>query len=309
MKYASAKKGPNPKTIILGPGAIGTLFGALLARAGNAVTMLDHNLQRSNLRNENGINVVRNGISSNIKVKSVVKTSTIGTADIVFICTKAYDTLNATKSLPAITGSNTILISLQNGVGNAEIIAQHAPQHTLCASTSMAALYKDDNTIQWTGSGATQLAQFTQGDDTHKISKLLTTAGLQCKILSNAQSMLWGKLIINAAINPVTALHNISNGELLTNEAAISQALKASIEAEKVASAIGIVLPYSDTTKAVIETCKKTAYNESSMLQDIKYNRQTEIESITGAIIKAALHLKIPVPTNQMLYNNLTSKQ
>ncbi len=308
-KKTSNIKHQTSNITIIGPGAIGSLFAALLARAGHNVTLLDHNQKRSEERNISGITIIEDSATWHTHIKSSANAKIMGIANLVFICTKAYDTADATKYLPLITDKNTTLISLQNGIGNVEQIVKHAPRHTICATTAMAALRKNSTTIHWTGKGTTNLAPFqnSSADNVNKVATLLTNANCPCEILDDAQSMLWGKLIINAAINPVTAIHNITNGELLENPKARKQAFAAAKEAEAVATALGVILPYSDLNMTITETCQTTSSNQSSMLQDIKNHRRTEIDSITGAIISEAKRLGIPTPINQILYDAVIS--
>jgi len=201
-------------------------------------------------------------------------------------------------------GLETVLVSLQNGIGNAEQLATLAPGHTVCATTSMGAILEANNTVLWTGRGPTQLAPFgkTPAHDANLIAGLLTTVGCVCHVLPDAASMLWGKLILNAAINPVTALYGIANGRLPEHPEARDQAFAAAREAMAVAKALGLKLAYDKAPTAITEVCRQTAANRSSMLQDIEQGRPTEIEAITGAIVAEADRLNIPVPVNKALY-------
>ena len=292
------------KIAVVGPGSIGLLFAALLSRCGHDLFLLDHNPQRAVRRNSDGIFIHQNSDKHHTELRSSANARDFGRADLVFICTKAYDTAAAAKSLPLLTDSNTIAVSLQNGLGNAEkIFDATKTDRILCASTAMAAYIENSNTIRHTGRGSTQLAQFGNTPINHaqKTAQVLNDAGCPATVADDARSMLWSKLIINAAINPVTALFSITNGEMLNHAAAADTAYKAAAEAKEVADAMGITLRYEDVTAAINKTCKETAENRSSMLRDIETHRQTEIDSITGAIIAEADRLNIEVPVNRKL--------
>jgi len=290
---------------IVGPGAIGSLIGGLLARAENQVFLLDDCEPRASQRAAEGIRVIDGDTSWRAPVASSIRADDFGIADAIFICTKAYQTASALVGLDPLLGPDTILVSLQNGIGNAEQLADVAPDHCAGGTTAMGALLDETNTLHWTGRGITQIASFgtTSTADAETIARLLTAAGCECHVELDATSMLWGKLIINAAINPVTALYGITNGELLEDGEARERAFAAAREARTVADASGIALPYDDVIAAVTRVCVKTAANRSSMLQDIENGRKTEIDAITGAVIKEARRHNVPVPVNTVLFN------
>ena len=288
---------------IVGPGAIGSLFGALLAREGSDVFLLDDNETRAAQRSSRGIRVVDGDSEWVAAVTSSTDAADFGIADTVMVCTKAYQTESAIRDMTPLVGADTILVSLQNGMGNAEQLVAVAPGRCVCGTTAMGAILGEAYAARWTGRGATQLAPF--GDTpiaaAESVSALLTAADCENQVLADAQSMLWGKLIINAAINPVTAIHRITNGELLENGEIREQAYMAAREAAAVADALGIALPYDDVIAAVTRFCVKTAEYRSSMLQDVEHNRRTEIDAITGAIVREAACLDVPVPVSTKL--------
>ncbi len=291
---------------IIGPGAIGSLLAALLARSGHDLFLLDHRPQRALQRNAEGIRIEEKETHWQIAVKSSADANDFGKADVIFICTKAYDTAEAVKQLPGLTTPDTIVVSLQNGIGNSEIIAQQtAGRHTVCAATAMGAFINKNGTIRRTGHGTTQAAPFgkTSIYDAQKIAELLSSSGCKTKTAADAQTMLWSKLLINAAINPLTAIYGITNGKLLSHKEACPIAYRAANETKAVTDALGIKLTYDNPEKAVEKVCKETANNRSSMLRDIENHRKTEIEAITGVIITEAERLNIPVPANRKLFD------
>jgi 2-dehydropantoate 2-reductase len=126
-------------------------------------------------------------------------------------------------------------------------------------------------------------------------------------MVSDTASLLWGKLVINAAINPLTALLRVPNGELLERPAARELLAEAALEATSVALKQGISLPYPDPVLAVQEVARNTAANYSSMLQDVMRGTITEIEAINGAIVKMGEHFGVPTPVNRMLWRLVKS--
>jgi 2-dehydropantoate 2-reductase len=121
-------------------------------------------------------------------------------------------------------------------------------------------------------------------------------------VLADTTSLIWGKLVINAAINPLTALLRIPNGELLNRPNARALMAAAAREAAAVAGASQISLPYPDPVSAVEDVARRTAGNLSSMLQDVQRGTPTEIDAICGAIVKAGARVKVPTPVIRTMW-------
>ena len=153
--------------------------------------------------------------------------------------------------------------------------------------------------VQHTGEGKVSLGS-------HKnvagFGELLQNAGFQVETIADPQSLLWGKLVINAAINPLTALLRVPNGELLARPSARELMQEAASEAALVAAAKGIKLPYDDPEDAVEAVAKNTASNISSMLQDVLRGTPTEIDAINGAVIREGEKVGLLAPVNRILW-------
>jgi len=133
------------------------------------------------------------------------------------------------------------------------------------------------------------------------VAQLLTQVGIPTVVHANAESIIWGKLVLNAAINPITALLGLENGQILTNSSARKLALKAATEAEQVAHALGVSLPYPNTWSKVESLVNSTATNKSSMLVDMERGEETEINAINGVIVREGLKLGVDVELNKQL--------
>jgi len=292
---------------IAGPGAIGCLFAFRFAEAGHSVSLLDHNRERADRIDRHGLLIDNGGETRNLRVEASASPESLPTPDIVCVCVKAYDTKAAVHHASSLISKANIAVSIQNGAGNAEHIFALAPHHTVCATTSMGATLRDSGHIVWAGDGPTEVAPFST-DSIHgaqQFTSLLRTAGIQASYMDDAPRMLWGKLIINAAINPITALWGVSNGEAAKRDDLRSMLVSAATEAEAVAKAAGIRLPYRNAARKAEEVCRNTAANFSSMLQDVRNGRRTEIREITGVIVKNADRLAIDVPVNRMLLRRI----
>jgi 2-dehydropantoate 2-reductase len=200
---------------------------------------------------------------------------------------------------------NGTILTLQNGLGNAEILkATLIPERVLLGVTTVAARMLQPGQVQCTGTGKVFL-----GAHPHlgELPELLQKAGFPLELVPDPVSLLWGKLVINAAINPLTALLRVTNGELLARPAARELLAQAAQEAASVAHMQGIDLPYPDPVLAAEEVARNTSANVSSMLQDVLRSAVTEIEAINGAIVQVGEQLGVPTPLNRMLWKLVAS--
>ncbi len=135
------------------------------------------------------------------------------------------------------------------------------------------------------------------------LEELLPAAGFKVQWVEDARALAWGKLVINAAINPLTALLGVPNGQLLERPAARTVMASLAREAAKVANSQGVRLPFKDPVGAAEDVVRKTAANQSSMLQDVKRGAPTEIDSICGAVVREGQQHGVPTPLNWAVWN------
>jgi 2-dehydropantoate 2-reductase len=152
------------------------------------------------------------------------------------------------------------------------------------------------------GAGMTTLSA---GPDTltrvEQIAGLFNEAGLETKVATDVRSLVWGKLVINSAINALSAIYRVPNGWLVSNPETRALMTAAARETANVANALGITLPYTDPAARAIQVASATALNNSSTLQDILRGAPTELDRINGAVIREGKRLGIPTPINEQL--------
>ncbi len=292
------------KITAVGPGAIGTLFGVLLAKAGHQVHMLDKDPARA-ARLAAGEFVLETG-QGNISQKLPVTANPaeIGPGELVLICVKAYDTEIAARSIAPLIGPQTIVLTVQNGLGNAEILREAAgKEHILAGSTAQGANVVEPGRVIHAGKGETLIGELDRPATprVEKLAEQLTAAGIPTAASDDVTGLLWGKLIINAGINPLTALLKVRNGALIQREETRALMAMAVKEAADVAEKKGIKLPFPDPLAKVEDVAGRTAANKSSMLQDVLKAKRTEIDFICGAIVREAQKLSLPAPVNHAL--------
>jgi 2-dehydropantoate 2-reductase len=207
------------KIAIVGAGAMGSLFGALLhAAAGAEVWLLDVWEAHMAAIESNGLNVEREGITSTVRLRATTQAADIGRADLVIVFVKSTQTATAAKTAAALVNDQGYVLTLQNGLGNADIIARHiAPGRVIAGTTSHGATLLGPGRIRHAGVGPTVIGMW-QGQDMTAASKLaavFTKAGIETQAVKAVRSVVWAKLLVNAGINAITALTQIKNGQLL----------------------------------------------------------------------------------------------
>jgi len=284
--------------LVVGAGAMGSLFAARLKRAGFKVTLLEKVQSLAQRINEQGITV--EGVSGQYHVR--VPTFFDRPAekpDVVLICVKSYDTRGVGDTLRSWLKPDTVILTLQNGLGNMEILAEDfGNEKVLGGVTAEGATVLAPGRIRHAGQGETLIGASRASEG---IVSAFREAGFETRAEVNVQGFIWGKLTINVGINALAAITRLKNGrlpELAGTRWVMEEAVR---EAASVAAAKGICLPYADPVGRVLEVCRATAGNIASMLQDILRQQATEIDFINGAIVREGRSLGIPTPVNLTL--------
>ncbi|MGB9839508.1 ketopantoate reductase family protein [Thermovenabulum sp.] len=295
------------KIAVLGAGAMGCLFGGLLAVGKNEVWLLDVWEEHVKAINEKGLLIEGIKGEKNItNIKATTDAKEVGEADLVIVFVKSTHTEEAIKNSISLIGEKTVVITLQNGLGNVEKLQKMVGEKRVIAGvTSQGSTLIGPAHIRHAGEGETLIGEI-DGRITERlktIEELFNKAGIKCCIKDDIMSLMWSKLIINVGINAITAIIGVKNGEIV-NHPASEEILKMAVyEAVEVAKAKGIKIVYADPVEKVKEVCKLTKENISSMLQDIIKKRKTEIDVINGAVVREGEILGIPTPVNKVLTN------
>lgn len=297
------------RIVIVGPGALGCLLASRLAAINNRdgavfdLALLDHNPERATLLNSQGILLVANG-EYRFQIPVVTDPATLVPTDILLFCVKSPALRQCLQSCQGLITAQTLAVFLQNGIDQLDVAAEAGfPGAPAFAVSSEGATLLAPGHIVHAGRGITRLGflvppALRQQLLLTELFQLLQKAELNVAYSSDIRSRLWDKLLINAGINPLTALYNRTNGQLLTSCSARGRLKKIIEEAEQVARADGINIS-PNPVQAATTVCQKTARNISSMLQDRRNKRPTEIEAINGAIVRAGKRLGIPAPLNE----------
>ncbi|ODC03761.1 hypothetical protein BFW38_09630 [Terasakiispira papahanaumokuakeensis] len=295
---------------ILGAGALGTLYACRLSRTGRPLTMLVR---------PDRLETLAAGIYYREAEQASAKRIFMSIADQVapasihhlILATKAQDAAAAIEAWrPALADQANVLM-LQNGMGcQAEVAECLSPQQTLVAgSVTEGAYLEGPGHVVHAGVGETVLGHWS-GPDIRAVAQwqsLLMVAGLEVSNVAEIRPILWHKLAVNAAINPLTALYECNNGGLASVD------LKPKVEALNLETTalfkrLGIPLPAGGLQEMVENVIYATARNQSSMLQDVQAGRPTELRYITGALLRAAKALKVRLPQHEQVYRALAKK-
>jgi 2-dehydropantoate 2-reductase len=293
------------KIAVVGAGAMGSLFGALLAESGNEVWLYDVWVEHVETINNKGLTIEREGKSRRLKIKATTDPVKIGTAELVIIFVKSTHTASAAETASRLAGSDGAVMTLQNGMGNADILSDAInPERVLAGTTSHGATLLGPGSIRHAGVGATTIGAWAETDQGRRRARTLADAftgiGIATEAVDDVRSVLWNKLLINVGINAITALTAIKNGQILDLDITRELSRNAVQEAMKVARELKIAVR-EDAVDHVYAVAQATAANRSSMGQDVDNQRQTEIGTINGFIVREARRLGIPAPVNETL--------
>lgn len=302
------------KIAIIGAGAMGCLYGAKLSTVeSNEVFLIDIRQDYIDAINTEGIFVEENGVVFNYKrVVGSTDPNKIGPVDLAVIFVKSTETAEAASGTRAIFGKDTIALTLQNGLGNLDILCERMDKRNIIAGTTAHGAYMiGPGRVCHAGYGKTVIGDPYESKDRrlNGICGLFNAAGIETAVSDNVLGLIWDKLLVNVGINALTALTELLNGQLLCYPEIESILEEAVNEAWLVAKAKGINLGFTDPVAHTKEICRSTALNRSSMLQDILLKRKTEIDMINGAIVREGGALGISTPVNMVLANLVKFKE
>ncbi len=284
------------KIAVIGPGAMGCLFAARLARSGCDVTLVDHKQDRAARLSANGISVET--ADGTIDAKPKVVTTVPNNSDLAIVLVKAHSTIHLNLN------SRTPVLSLQNGLGNVETLCSLIGSANLLAGvTSEAVTLLDEGKVRHVASGKTRFGAWTSCP-TGPAAKALTQAGFSVEMTDSPGQAIWEKAAVNAGINPVTALVNVKNGMIIEVPELRQLMRDLVVEAVKVAATEGYRFENS-IVEVAEQTCADTAENISSMLQDVRAGRTTEIDAISGEIVRRAQLSALPTPRTRVVWQLL----
>jgi 2-dehydropantoate 2-reductase len=298
----------RPRVAILGAGAMGTLFAYHLAER-NAVTLVDVRGDVVDTINAGGIALDDGPIR---RVTATRDPSRAFATNYLFVFVKAPNTLAAVRPFAGQLNPATPIVSLQNGLGNEEAIktALGGTVPLVIGVTNEAALAVGHGRSRRQGVGTTVVGSAGASTATVRaVQTLVQLAGLECSIAYDIRPHQWGKLLANAAINPISALTDAKNGIIANDPDAAEFARAVALESAAVARASRINLPFGDPWEYVRGIVASSAEGRNSMTVDLAARLKTEIDHVNGAIVAAGRRLGVATPYNDALVRLIHAKE
>ncbi|HQP92029.1 MAG TPA: 2-dehydropantoate 2-reductase, partial [Candidatus Omnitrophota bacterium] len=292
------------QVVIVGPGSIGLLLYGFLSKSKEDIWLLDKSCERAARIKKNGIKIEG---QSSIMITSPKITSDpaeVNSADLWIIAVKSYDTKSVIKRIAPHVSSKSYVMSLQNGVGNVEILCeQFGTQKALIGVTNMGATIISEGVVSHKGEGETIVGRLDGqlSVELKDLRELFQKSKMQIKLSKDIQAVIWSKLVINVGINAISALTRLTNGRITEFEGTRRIFKDAITEAIKVAKRKRIKLLYDDPVSKAESVCEATSENISSMLSDVLRKKRTEIDFLNGAIVRQGESLGIKTPVNLLL--------
>lgn len=292
---------PRHDILIVGTGALACLFAARLSAAGITVTMLGTWREGLAALRLYGVTLVQtDGSQTSYPVQVADQVTPCIPTKFALVLVKSWQTERAARQITGCLAPDGVALTLQNGLGNAEILAAHLGEERVAQGvTTTGATLLSSGRVRPGGEGVVSIGAHPR---LSPLIRYLQQANFNVEILENVQSLVWGKLAVNAAINPLTALLKMSNGGIISRPSARELAAELAQEVAAVAKAKNIPLPHADPVQVSEDVARKTSSNNSSMYQDILRGAPTEIDAICGAVVQAGQEMGIPTPANRTIW-------
>jgi len=291
-----------PKVAVIGAGAVGGYFGGMLARAGAPVTMIGRQAFAEAVE-KSGLQLDTVQFRETVYPETSTEIAAAARAELVLFCVKTTDTASTAKALARHISPGAIVVSLQNGVNNAEEIRAAAGIDALPAVVYVAAAMSPPGTVKHLGRG--DLVVGPRNTRTESIANLFLEAKVPCRISENIEGELWTKLIWNCALNALSALGHATYGEIFASTDARRIIERLVEEVLAVARAKGIHPPGLEDPKAALAGALKIAEQmsgtRSSTAQDMARGKRTEIDSLNGYVARLGEQLGVATPVNHAL--------
>lgn len=292
-----------PKIAVVGAGAVGGYFGGMLARAGAPVVFIGRPVFADAVKRD-GLLLDTVRFKEKLRVEASTELAAARAAEIVLFCVKTTDTAATALELAPLLGKSALVVSMQNGVDNAEEIHAASGLHALAAAVYVAASVPAPGVVKHVGRG--DLVVGPKNQATERVASVFGRAGVPCKISDHLATELWTKLVWNCGLNAISALGKATYGDIIANDDARQLVEGAVFEVIFVAKAAGVHLPMFEDPKAAMvgayKVAESMAATRSSTAQDMMRGKKTEIDSLNGFVVRKGRELGVPTPINHALF-------
>ncbi len=298
---------------VVGAGVMGCIYGGPLSEKYN-VTLVDVYKPHIDAINKDGLELSDPDGTLHIYKNTVATddTTLCSAADLVILLCKGYQTADALAKNKTLIGPNTIVLSLQNGYGNADEIVKFVPEEQIVLGTSShGGIMNGPGKVFHAGTGLTQLGCLTKDQTSaERVKEAFENAGIEEIVLvPNVKRLVWHKLFVNCAINPVAGLIDDTNSTVSENHFSKKAAHAIVSEAVRIANATGMDFDFEEEFEYVMTVSRETAQVRCSMLADVTNKRKTEVDRMNGAIVNEAKKVGLEAPINELMTNLIHAKE
>lgn len=291
------------KIAVIGAGAMGSIYGGHLS-LNNEVYLVDTNPEVVKLVNEKGVTLEENGEDHSYFPKAVTDTSHLPEMDLVILFVKALFSRSALNGNKNLIGKNTYLMTLQNGSGHEDILGEFVlKDHIVIGTTEDQGTVLGPAHIRHGGTGGTNLGMLCPDTEgiLPKLKEALDGCGFRAKIHENIQQLIWNKLFVNVALSAVTAVLGVKMGFIAEDQNAAAMSRQLLKEAVEVAHAMGLEADEEHLFEEIIATSKRVPDGVTSICADLSKGRKTEVDTISGSVVRAAEKCGVSVPAHEFL--------
>ena len=286
------------KVAVMGAGAVGCYFGAMLARAGHAVTLIGRP-QHVEAVNRRGLYLDSKSFQEHVPMSASTEAAAVAGSDVVLFCVKSSDTEAAGRQIAPHLGEKTVLLTLQNGVDNAERLQAALPQEVIPAVVYVATEMAGAGHVKHHGRGDLVIGASASSE---AIAAQLIAADVPVTVSDNANGELWVKLIVNCAYNAISAISRMPYGQMVEGDGVPAVMDDVVMECLAVAKAAGVIVP-GDVRASVPGIARAMKEQFSSTAQDLMRGKPTEIDHLNGYVVRKGAALGVPTPVNRVLHS------
>lgn len=290
------------KIAVIGPGAMGLLYGAKISKCAEVV-LIGNNAEHVREINDNGITLKRDGEETVYRVPAVLSGQIKEPADMVILFTKAYLTEEALEQNQALIGPDTVLLTLQNGAGHEEVLNKFADKKNILIGTTAQGSYREDaHTIVNSGLGDTAIGAVShEFTGIEEIRTVFEQSDFPCKISDNIRQTVWNKLMINASSSVLSGVLGVNQGYVAQNSNAWEICKDLIREICATAAGEGFSFDEKEQIERIANHLKNAPGGYTSIYADLKNGRKTEVDYISGAVVRAAEKQGNTVPTQILM--------
>ena len=286
------------KVAVMGAGAVGCYYGAMLARAGHAVVLIGRPSHVEAVR-ANGLRLETKTFDEQVRLDASTEASAVQGADLVLFCVKSTDTESAAAQIQPHLAPDALVLTLQNGVDNDERVRAALPSHDVAAAVVYVATeMAGPGHVKHHGRGELVIAPSRRSDE---VAQALIAAGVPTQISDNVRGALWAKLVLNCAYNALSAVSQLPYGVLVQGTGVTDVIRDVVAECLAVAKAEGVVIP-GDTDAALRGIAQSMPSQYSSTAQDLARGKRSEIDHLNGLVVRRGEALGVPTPANRVLF-------